>query len=258
MVPSVKTRTVHRAHVHAQRLGHLAVVGGGADDAPERGSGQQPADAEREREARRDHEQVVDRHRRAEDPRLAVVEVEPAGGDGRRPPGHADQVFEHEDEGEGQQELERLVAIVDEPEQAALDHDADQAGGEAAQHEGKDEERRRPAVADEELDGGDAGVGAQRIEGPARQVEDLLDAEDHLQAGRDQEKDGGMEDAAHQYVDEVRGTVRDSLLDDAVGAGEEGGGSAQPSARAVLRLIASSKVVGCSMGRSPARAPLKI
>ena len=38
----------------------------------------------------------------------------------------------------------------------------------------------------------------------------------------------------------------------------EGGGSVSPSARAVLRLITSSKLVGCSMGRSPGRAPLKI
>lgn len=36
------------------------------------------------------------------------------------------------------------------------------------------------------------------------------------------------------------------------------GGTVSPSARAVLRLTASSNVVGCSIGRSPGRAPLRI
>ncbi|MEH2570108.1 hypothetical protein V1289_009735 [Bradyrhizobium sp. AZCC 2289] len=49
-----------------------------------------------------------------------------------------------------------------------------------------------------------------------------------------------------------------AVFDDLVGASERSvGGTARPSALAVLKLKASSKWVGISIGRSPALAPWK-
>src|SRR5438445_412937 len=97
-----------------------------------------------------------------------------------------------------------LMAAVDEAEEPALHHDADQADREAPQGKRHDEERRRPSVPREVGDGRHARVRAQRIEGAAGQIEDLLNSEDDLQTGGDQEEDGGMEHTAHQHIDEVR------------------------------------------------------
>jgi len=83
-------------------------------------------------------------------------------------------------------------------------------------------------VPDEVADRRDAGVGAEGVEGAARQVEDLLDPEDELEPGRDQEQDGGVEDAAHQDVDEARGHGEGRLLDDAVGARDQRRGQGEP------------------------------
>ena len=47
----------------------------------------------------------------------------------------------------------------------------------------------------------DAEIGADRIERTARQIDDLLDAENNLQSARDQKKDGGVKCAADQNVD---------------------------------------------------------
>ena len=91
------------------------------------------------------------------------------------------------------------------PKEAAFDHDADESHEEPRHGQGDDEERGRAPGRGERGDGGDAGVGAEGVERPAGEVEDLLYAEDHLQSGSDQEEDGGVEDAAHEDVDEVLG-----------------------------------------------------
>ena len=205
-----------------------------------------------------DHEEVVDGHGGAENPRLAVAQIEPARRDGRRSPRHADQVFQHEHQREGQEELERLVAVVDEAEEAALDDHAHEAHREPAQRQGDDEERRRPAVRGEVRDGRHAGVRAQGVERPAGQVEDLLHAEDHLQSRGHEEEDGGVEHTAHQDVHEVRGHSRGVYSMTRSARLRSDGGSVRPRALAVFRLITSSNLVGCSTGRSPGLAPLKI
>src|SRR5437762_838218 len=61
----------------------------------------------------------------------------------RGAPRQADRVFHHEDEGERQQELERLVTVVHEAQQAALDHCAHEAHREPGHDERHDEQRRR-------------------------------------------------------------------------------------------------------------------
>ena len=65
-----------------------------------------------------------------------------------------------------------------------------------APSEDDEEQRRRQPGAERPRHRGDAEVRAQRVEGAAGQVEDLLDAEDELQPRRHQEQHGGVEDAA--------------------------------------------------------------
>ena len=49
-------------------------------------------------------------------------------------------------------------------------------------------------------DEGDAEIGAERIERAAGEIDDLLHAEHELQAGGDQEQDGGVKHAADQDI----------------------------------------------------------
>ena len=135
---------------------------------------------------------------------LAVDEVDPAELLGRRAPEEADDVFEHQDEGEGEEELEALVAAVDGAEDP-LDQRADHREREAAADQHGDEQRRRNPGAERPPDRGDAEVRAERVERPAREVQDLLHAEDELEPRGDEEQDGGVEDAAEDD--------RDALLD---------------------------------------------
>src|SRR5207245_5421983 len=99
-----------------------------------------------------------------------------------------DRVLEHADEGEGQEELEGRVAVVDEAQEPALDDDAERAGGNARDGQRKNEERGRAARLGIPGDRGDADVGAERVKGAAREVEDLLHAEDDLQPRRHQKQ----------------------------------------------------------------------
>src|SRR5262249_41396877 len=68
----------------------------------------------------------------------------------------------------------------------------------------------RATVPREGPDGGQARVGAQRVEGAAGKIEDLLHAEHDLKPRRDQEENGGVEYTAHQDVDEVRRHDKDA------------------------------------------------
>src|SRR5207249_10538098 len=71
------------------------------------------------------------------------------------------------------------------------------------ERERDDEERRGPAGAHVPADGGDADVGAERVERAAGEVENLLHAEDDLKPGRDEEQDGRVKETAEQDVDDV-------------------------------------------------------
>ena len=155
----------------------------------------------------RDDDQVVDGHGGAEEPRLAVRQVEAPRRARRRAPDHADHVLHHQDHGEGEQELERLVPVVHEAEQPAL-HDRpgepDEETGDGQRH---DEQPGRPAGAGVPRHRRHARVGAQRVERAAGEVEDPLDPEDHLESRRHEEQDGGVEDAAQQDADGARDQI---------------------------------------------------
>src|SRR5262249_2012432 len=66
---------VDASHVHAERLRHFPVVCARPHDAAEGGAGQEPADRAGDEEAGRDDDEVVDGHRRVQQPRLPVHEV---------------------------------------------------------------------------------------------------------------------------------------------------------------------------------------
>src|SRR2546422_868684 len=162
-------------------------------------------------------------HRCPEHAHAAVGQVEAGGGAGRRAPGQPDRVLHHEDDGEGQEELEGLVAVVDEAQEAALDDDADRAHGEPRDGQRRDEQRGRPARLQVPADRRDPDVGAERVEGAAREVEDLLHAEDDLESRRHQKQNAGVEHAAEHNVDDV------SCHDVRDGFAGAGGGPGQPS-----------------------------
>ena len=119
----------------------------------------------------------------------------------RGAPDHADDVLEHQHEGESQQQLEMLVAVVDEA-QHALDHRPEHR---RQQQTAADQDRYvcedRHMQPERPGERRDAEIGADRVERAARQIDDLLDAENDLQPARDQKKDGGVECAADQNVD---------------------------------------------------------
>src|SRR5215468_1447415 len=110
----------------------------------------------------------------------------------------------------------------------------------------------------EVCDGGDAGVGAQRVEGAAGKIEDLLHAEHDLEARGHEEEDGGVEHTAHQNIDEVGRHRRGVYSMRRSARASNDGGMVRPSAFAVRRLTTSSNVEGCSTGRSLGLAPLKM
>src|SRR4029453_16080867 len=134
-------------------------------------------------------------------------------------------------------------------------HRADQEPGGGQRHQ---EQRRRPARLDERADRPHPHVPAQGVEGPARQVEDALDAEDHLQAGGDEKEDGGVEDAAHHDAGDAgrhaRGaysTTRSARLITEAGTG-------RPKAGPFFWFPPSSKVAGRSTGMSAGFAPCRM
>ena len=64
-------------------------------------------------ERRRDHQQVVDRHAEIAGGELAVDQITLPSDCGLAPQMKRKHVLEHQDQGERQQQLEALVAVVD-------------------------------------------------------------------------------------------------------------------------------------------------
>ncbi len=60
-------------------------------------------------------------------------------------------------------------------------------------------------------DRGNPEIRAQRIKGPAGKVEDFLHPENQLQAGGNEEQDGGMEQAAQHDIKPRRQTLPSRL-----------------------------------------------
>src|SRR5262249_42678881 len=107
----------------------------------------------------------------------------------------------YQDQREGQQELEALIAAVD-----AAQHPLDRRSDEAEQGAGDDERRhdqpRREAGRARGTDEAHPGISAQRQEQGPGEITRLRHSEDELQSGGDQEQDGGVKDAADENVGE--------------------------------------------------------
>jgi len=106
-------------------------------------------------------------------------------------------------EREREQQLEALVAVVDRAQQS-LDDGTDEREAEAGADENEGKDRRRCAGRQRPAHRRHTRVRAQRVERAAGEVQDLLDAEDELQTGGDQEQHGGVEDAAEHDVEALR------------------------------------------------------
>ena len=83
-----------------------------------------------------DDDQVVNGDDGAQDMDLSVDEIVPGGRLGRGPPDKADDVLDHEHDGEGQQKLERFIPVIDESQQSPFDDDPDKEEGEPGQDQG--------------------------------------------------------------------------------------------------------------------------
>ena len=115
----------------------------------------------------------------------------------------AQHILENEHQREREQELERLVTLVDGAQQR-LDGRPDEAEQYAGGHQHQQEHRRRHAGADRPVHRGDAEVSPQSVERAAREVHDFLHAEHELQSGSHEKKNGGVKNAADEDVEKCR------------------------------------------------------
>ena len=185
--------------VDAQRADHLAVLSRGAHQrAPARAGEQQPEQAEHHR-ADHDQQQVVDRDALAQD-------LDRHGEAGRartdqilRTPGEQRHVLDHQDDGEGGEQLEELGRAVDAAQDEELDHDADQPDRERRQDHRAPEAERRAA---QRLDQAVGAVEPQHVERAVREIDDPRHAEDQRQAGRHQEQRRGSGQPVQELDDD--------------------------------------------------------
>ncbi len=190
-------------HVDAERLGHGAVLGRGPQQPPEVRSPQQRPDADRRSNGRRDHQEIVARHAELPDRHLPVDQVDVVERFRIGAPDEAKHVLEHQHQREREEQLEALVAVVDGPQQA-FDKRPDSGHQNTGSNQHRQQEHRRHPRLLSIRHRGDAEIGPERVERTAGEIDDLLDAEDELQARGNQEQDGGMEDAADRDIGECR------------------------------------------------------
>ena len=117
-------------------------------------------------------------------------------------------VFEDHEQAERDQQLVLLRPPVERAQQRGLDHrahdrDRDGADGQQEQEAGKAERAAR-RVADRAADDPGRDVGAERIEGAMRQIDDAHDAVDEAQARGDQKQNRRVEERIEQLDDEDR------------------------------------------------------
>ena len=112
-----------------------------------------------------------------------------------RPPDEAHQLVEEQDEPEGAEHVVEMVAAVEPPHGYHLDGHARDQRGRQGQHDA-DEER-----AGQRREGGGE-VGAQHVERAVRQVDEVHDAEDQRQAGREQEQQQAELQSVEELLDQ--------------------------------------------------------
>src|SRR5690606_10595809 len=182
--------------IYAQAFRHVAIFRGGPYDASGFGPLKEGAEPQRDEEARQDDQEIVGRHPCTQNVDGAIGEIIVAANrPGRCSPEELEDVLENQQEAEGQQQLIALVAPVYRTQQQ-LDGQADETDHDPRNDQHRQEEQRRQAEVSRHGNGRDPKICAERIEGPAGQVEDLLDAKDELQPGGHEKDDGGVKGTA--------------------------------------------------------------
>ena len=185
--------------VDAERGDHVAVLRRRAHQhAPAGAVKQQPQRAEHHR-AEHDQQDIVGRHRLAE-------QVERAAQAGRatpeqivRAPDQDHEVFDHQGQAEGREQLEQFGRAIDPAQQHHLDDDADQRDDQRRADDAAPEaERARKPLGERERE-----IGAEHVEGAMREVHDPGDAEDDRQA-RSHEKQRGRAGESGQKLREIK------------------------------------------------------
>ena len=173
--------------IDAERADHLAVLGGGADEASEAGLGLQQVEQEEDERTGEEQEQVVGRKAAVEDLDRAAQARRARAEQVLVAPDPERGVVDDQQHREGREQLEEFGRLVDAPQQQDFDRGADR----------RDRKRREQQAAPESETATDLGrnavgdVDAQHVERTVRDVHDPRHAEDQRQAGADEEQAGG-------------------------------------------------------------------
>ena len=164
--------------VDPQRADQHPVLGGRPDQHAEPGARKQPPQATEHQRPDGDQQQLVGRHRAAED-------VDDTGEPGRTrsqqvlgAPDRERRVADDEHQAEGRRELQELRRRVDPAQEQALDQRARRGDRHRRQHDAGPEAPVAPA---EPLDGRPREVRAQHVQRAVREVDHAGDAEDQRQ-----------------------------------------------------------------------------
>ena len=189
--------------IDAQRRHHVAVLGRGAHQhAPSRALEHQPENAEHDG-PEHDQEQVVARDVLAKETDRALEPRRTRADQVARSPSPHHEVFNHQREAEGREQLEQLRRMIDPPQQDHLDDHADDRDDQRRGNDAAPEaERAGEALGQRESD-----VGTEHIEGAVGEIDDPRHAKNDRQARRDK-KQRRRAGKAGQELDDIKGHRR--------------------------------------------------
>ena len=200
-------RGVEHALIHAEGGEHVAVLGCRADQEAPAGAVEQEQQQAQYGGADGDQHGVVEREAQAGDLDRAA---QPGGAGDRevdRAPEPERCVLDHQHHAEGGQELEQLGGAVKAAEQGGLQQGADCRGCQCGCQNAEDEELRGARQAAEDAPGD---VSAEHEQAAMGEIDHPGDAENHRQAGGDQEQGGGAGQAGEELEEEEIHAARKS------------------------------------------------
>ncbi len=193
--------------IDAECCDHVAVLRRRAhQDAPARALEQQPQNAQHGR-AEHDQEQIIARDVLAEEVDRTLEARRAAAELIARPPDQHDEIFHHQRQAEGREQLEQLRRMINPSEQQHLDDGADRSDDQRRDDDAAPEaERAGPLFGQREGD-----VGAEHVERAMREIHDPRHAKNDRQPRRHQ-KQRRRAGKPGQELDEVKGhwRVRDN------------------------------------------------
>jgi hypothetical protein len=187
--------------VDAQRGGHIAILGRGADQPAPAGAVQQQPKRPHHRRADRDQREVVFRERRSQDLDRAAQPRRARSEQVFRSPEREYAVLDHQREREGCEQLQQLGRAVEAPQDRGFRGGAEGADRERRGDHAAPEAGSRDAERPDETVGG---VDAQHVQRAVGEIHDARYAEDQRQPRGHQEERGG----ARQPVEELDGNRR--------------------------------------------------